>query len=460
MTIPKTESDKVEFKQGFSDTVIETIVAFSNNKGGKIYLGVNDNGEISGIAVGKDSITKYINTIKQKTNPSVIPDIYPINENGKEIICIDVMESNVKPVCYQGIYFKRINASNHQLSVDEISNMHLRTINSSWDMCHDQIHNFDDVSFEKIKSIMVTLKNKGFTINDDPFEFLMKYNLTRDEKLTNAAFLLFKKDQPCFTTIELSRCQDRVTVKDSARTKSDILTQVEEVFNFVKKHLNMAIISSGEPYNKQVWQYPLDAIREIILNMVVHRNYHSSSDSDIKIYDDKIEFYNPGRLSDSISIDDLFNNSYRSNPRNKLIAELFKDLGLIEKYGSGISKIIKSFKEAELPMPHFQNITDGFMVTVFSKPFENVGVTENILESNPEKYPEKYPENSVIKLTEVQYQILNLIRLNQNITINNLSSQTKITVWGIKKNLTKLKKLGFIERIGPDKGGYWRVKKI
>jgi ATP-dependent DNA helicase RecG len=74
--------------------------------------------------------------------------------------------------------------------------------------------------------------------------------------------------------------------------------------------------------------------------MVVHRDYRLSSDSIVKIFDNKIEFYNPGRLPASISIEDLISNNYRSTPRNKLLADFFKDLGLIEKYGSGIQRII------------------------------------------------------------------------------------------------------------------------
>jgi predicted HTH transcriptional regulator len=108
-----------------------------------------------------------------------------------------------------------------------------------------------------------------------------------------------------------------------------------------------------------------EAIREIVLNMIIHRDYRSASDSIVKIFNDKIEFYNPGRLPDNISIEDLLSNNYKSTPRNKKIAEFFKDLGLIEKYGSGIGRIIKYFKEDNLPLPTFENISDGFQVTVF-----------------------------------------------------------------------------------------------
>ncbi|HRJ16048.1 MAG TPA: ATP-binding protein, partial [Saprospiraceae bacterium] len=110
---------------------------------------------------------------------------------------------------------------------------------------------------------------------------------------------------------------------------------------------------------------PPEALREIILNMIIHRDYRSSADSVVKIYDHKIEFYNPGKLPESISIQDLLSNHYTSSPRNKLIADFCKSIGIIEKYGSGIRRILHATQTHGLPQPLFQQITDGFMVTIF-----------------------------------------------------------------------------------------------
>ena len=94
----------------------------------------------------------------------------------------------------------------------------------------------------------------------------------------------------------------------------------------------------------------MEAIREIITNMIVHRDYRSASDSIVKIFDNYIEFYNPGKLPDSISVEDLLSNNYKSTPRNKLIADFCKSIGLIEKYGSGIRRIVEYFAEAQIPL--------------------------------------------------------------------------------------------------------------
>lgn len=127
--------------------------------------------------------------------------------------------------------------------------------------------------------------------------------------------------------------------------------------------INKEIIITRNPQNIEQWQYPLEAIREIVLNMIIHRNYQSSADSIVKVYPNKIEFFNPGLLPEEITIDDLLNNNYRSTPRNKVIADFCKDLGLIEKYGSGIRRVIDICQKGGIEIPKISQISNGVNVT-------------------------------------------------------------------------------------------------
>jgi len=344
-TLPQTENLTVEFKSSFDNDVIESLVAFSNVEGGSVYVGVTDDGKVKGISISKESIATWINEIRNKTAPAIIPNVETIEIDDKT-----------------------------------------------------------------------------------------------EDKPTNAAYLMFKNNHSTITTVELGRFQDHITIKDTARTQSDIITQVNEVMEFVKKHINLEVIITGQVQNIQKWQYPLEAIREIVLNMIIHRDYMSSSDSIVKIFNDKIEFYNPGRLPDNITVADLLSNNYKSTPRNKSVADFFKNIGWVEKYGSGISRIRNYFKEAGLPEPKFGNISSGFQVTVFSQ--ENVTETENNTEN----------------LSKNQKIIINEIKKNPNITSEELSNIIGITADNVRVNLSKLKSKGLIERVGADKGGYWRVK--
>ena len=434
------ETQHIEFKPNFNEDVIETLVAFANAKGGKILVGIDDKGKpIKNFTIAKESIQNWINEVKTKTQPQIIPDCEIINYNGSKIVEFSVPEYPIKPVSTRGKCFKRVANSNHLLSVGEIANEHLKTINSSWDMYPDPIHSLDDISLDKVHKTMEMLKNHGVTINESTLSFLSKYDLLRDGRPTNAAYLMFKIADFGSTTIELGRFQDFITIKDTARTKSDILSQVNEVLDYVKKHINLEVIITGNAQNTQKWQYPMEAIREIVLNMIIHRDYRSSSDSIVKIFNDKIEFYNPGRLPDTISIEDLLSNNYKSTPRNKKIAEFFKDLGLIEKYGSGIGRIVDYFKSEGLPVPEFKNISDGFQVTVYAQ--------------NQLKSTEKLGE----KLGEKQVKIIEMIAVNPHLTISELSKLLAVSETATENNIKKLKEKGFIERIGSDRGGCWKV---
>jgi ATP-dependent DNA helicase RecG len=319
--IEQGESENIEFKSSFNNELIETLVAFANTCGGKVVAGINQKHEISGVTISSESVQNWINEIKNKTAPALIPDIIVVVSNNKKLAIFSIQEYPIKPVATRGKYFKRIANSNHLLSINEVVNLHLQSFNTSWDFHINNQFRINDISLYKVQSAIDIINQSGSRINDDPLTFLLKNDLLRDGHLTNAVYLLFTERDTVLTTIELGRFQTNIIIKDSARTKSDILSQIDQVMDFVKKHINKEIIITGQPHNEQKWQYPLEAIREIITNMVIHRDYRASSDSIVKIFDNKIEFYNPGRLPDSITVEDLISNNYKSTPRNKLIAD-------------------------------------------------------------------------------------------------------------------------------------------
>lgn len=149
-------------------------------------------------------------------------------------------------------------------------------------------------------------------------------------------------------------------------------------------------------------------------------------------------------MPSDIVLEQLLNNDYVSQPRNKLIAEIFKASGLIEKYGSGIKRVLKDFKDYGLPQPEFQLMISGFRVKVFSTSFR--GYSENV----PDNVPDNVPENRLLI-------IIKKIKTNKSVTIEELAGVVNVDSKTIKRDLEKLKKQGILKRIGPDKGGYWEV---
>ena len=258
----------LEFKSSFNNEAIETMVAFANTIGGRVLVGVNHKSEIIGVKVNEESAQNWVNEIKGKTAPAIIPNVNIVQHNDKTIVIFTIEEYPIKPIAIRGKYFKRVVNSNHLMSITEVVNLHLQSFNTSWDFHVNDQFKITEISLDKVQTAIDIIKQTGSGINDDPLTFLLKYDLIRADKLTNAAYLLFTARDTVLTTIELGRFQTDTIIKDSSRTKSDITSQIDQVMEFVKKHINKEVIITGQPRNNQKWQYPLEAIREIVINMI------------------------------------------------------------------------------------------------------------------------------------------------------------------------------------------------
>lgn len=426
------EGQKVEFKTSFQKEVIETIVAFANAKGGKVFVGISDKTEIIGISLNKETLQSWINQIKQNTSPSIIPDINVETIDSKKIVIIDVKEYPIKPISYKHRYLIRRANSNHMMSMEEIANEYLKTKNSSWDYYADNQHDFNHISLEKIKRFIHRIEmNFGKNFDESPIQILQKYGLSLDDKVTQGAYLLFAKDFCVLSGIQVGRFKTSTDIIDSLSLNSDLLNEIDELMIFIRKHLMVEFIITGNPQREERYDYPIDAIREIVLNMVVHRDYRDSSDSVIKIFDDRIEFFNPGDLYDNQTIEQLNTNQYQSKTRNKLIALMFKEAGLIEKYESGISRIKKLCIVHGINTPKFEELQKGFKVTLYKEATQANGGANSVYD---------------------------LIKKTPNLKANQIAEHLKIPLRTIERELKSLKQQDKIIFKGATKTGGYYVK--
>jgi ATP-dependent DNA helicase RecG len=255
------ESETVEFKTSFGQDTIETLAAFANTRGGVVILGISDTAKITGVTLSKESINQWINEIKSKTSPQLVPDITDFEVDHKTVVCIAISEYPIKPVACKGRYFKRKANTNHQLSSGEVADLHLKTVNSSWDCYVRENVSMDDISFEKVRVFIKKIQKRNIAIEDDPLSFLFKYRLIKDTQVTNACYLLFAKENNLYATIELGFFADETLIKDSVRVKSDLFAEMEDVMTFIRKNIRKEIIITGETQNTERWEYPLDAMR-------------------------------------------------------------------------------------------------------------------------------------------------------------------------------------------------------
>ena len=179
-------------------------------------------------------------------------------------------------------------------------------------------------------------------------------------------------------------------------------------------------------------------------NAIVHRDYREGVHSQFRVYYDKLVFWNVGKLPYDLSIEDIKKGTKKSYPRNKLIAEIFRDCGLIERYGSGVKKVIEQFREYGLKEPSFKEVAGGFDAIAYSKEFKQKKVGEKGVEKG-------------VEISEKQRIILNLVKEIPNISKEKLKIRGGLTKKSVEYNIEKLKQKGLLKRIGPAKGGYWEV---
>jgi ATP-dependent DNA helicase RecG len=220
-----------------------------------------------------------------------------------------------------------------------------------------------------------------------------------------------------------------------------LITEVEEAITFIRKNLMVEYIITGEPRRTERYNYPLEAIREVVINMIVHRDYRDSGNSIIKIFDDRIEFFNPGKLYDDLTIEKLQSGNYSSRSRNSAIAKIFKETGMIERYGSGIKRIKNACRAHNIKEPVFEEFQHGFRVIMFNERVSE-GVSEGVNEG----------------VNGGAGGLYALILQYPNHRAPFFAETINTSIKNIERWLTQLKKEKKVEFRGPSKtGGYFAI---
>ncbi len=262
---------------------------------------------------------------------------------------------------------------------------------------------------------------------------------------TNAAMILFSKEN-LFYNVHIGRFKTASTIIADKMISGNLYDVLEESMQTIIGHLKFAFEITGKTtQHTEIPEYPLDAIREALINTLIHRNYQSPTDIQIKIFDQSVNFFNPSGLYGDITEEELKTDSYSASTRNKQIAEAFYLTNDIEKYGSGFIRIRKAISDYPTMKFEFRNTGYGF--------FSEFSYTKQRINSQPATVEETV-EETVEKTVE---KIKELIQFNSKITQKEIATKTGLTTRGIEWNLKLMKQKGIIRRIGPTKGGYWEI---
>jgi len=439
--INKGECETLDFKESFCKEAIETAGAFSNSKGGTILVGVTDKGVAKGVQVGKETTNDWVNQIQQASNPRIIPDIDEINIDGKIIIAIAIKECPIKPVAVKGKCFRRVNNSNRLMTPQEIAHMHYNSLEVSWDLTPAKGYSLKDIDEKQVRVYRNTANATGrrkITKTETVRQILSKLELINDDTPTWAALLLFGKRPMRYiqqAVIHCGRFKNETLVIDDNMIEGFLTDQIEQAMDFIKKNIRVKFVMTGEPARKNVWDYPLDAIREALINAVCHRDYLVGSNTDIKIFDDRLEIWNPGILPSGVSVQDLYK-PHGSDTRNKGIAKVFFDIEFIEQWGSGIGKMIHLCEEAGVPAPVIKERQKGFQITFLQ-----------------DIYTEEYLQK--ISLNDRQIKAVMYVKGKGKITNKEYQAYSTVSKATATRDLTQLVEKNIFNKIGKGKRGIY-----
>jgi len=444
--LKKGESETVEFKTRFNKETIVSLAAFANTKGGKVVVGVDNKGRVIGIDVGPETVQRYLNEIKVATYPQIIPNVDKHQIDGKTVLVFEISEYPVKPISFKNRYYKRVRNSNHMLTLDEIVDLQQQSLNISYD-AYPLKENLSSLDTALLEKFVETINSRGrITLQDDLLTNLTKLKLVQAGKPTLAAMLLFGNHG---YSIHIGRFKSEDTIIDDLLMKDPLLVALDEAMIFIKKHISLSYRFDGSLKRKERWQYPLAAIRELLLNSVVHRDYKHTSDIVIKIFDDRIDFTNPGRIYGNLTIDDLERDDYVSSIRNKLLAESFYLMGDIEKYGTGFIRIRKLIEDYPGVSYSISETGDFFKVEMRHTP------TKTTIKP-PLETPLK-TEIQDVYLTELEDKIFKQIQIDNHITFENIATNLSISRNTVKEYVDKLKNKRVLRRVGGRRGGHWEI---
>jgi ATP-dependent DNA helicase RecG len=318
---------------------------------------------VRGTTIGKETLNDWLGQIKSATSPSIIPDIDAVQIDGKWVVIIHINEYPVKPVHTKGRYYKRLASSNHQLGLSEITDLYLQSLQMSWDAHEAHGESLDTLCVDKIEKFIAQVNESGrFTLDPSPLLALQKLKYVTAGQPTLAAVLLFATEPPRHH-IHIGRFKTPSMIIDDRQITDTLFEAVEQAMKFIISHVSVAFSFDGSLQRKERFAYPLPALREILLNAVVHRDYSNTSDIQIKIFDDYLTIYSPGSLYGGLKIEDLSSDTYQSHARNKLIAEAFYLTNNIEKYGSGFIRIRQELKEYPELAFSIEEVSGGILVT-------------------------------------------------------------------------------------------------
>ena len=459
------ESKTLEFKETLpkGNQIAKTAVAFSNYAGGKIVIGITDKREIIGIDSNCD-IFKIKESLESQLIDSCSPlinfDIYTENINDKLLIVIEIFPGKMKPYYLKkygrenGV-FLRIGSSNRKANNDNILELERQRANISYDEEIDYNLDFKNLNLDPLK---LKFSEVGKELS---FEKMINLGLIIQDgtqiRCTKGLGIILGKYENCEIKCARFKGIDMTYFIDKKEFNSDIFNNIKDIESFLKNHLNLR--SEFEGFQRRdILEIPPLALREAIVNAVVHRDYSNlGRDIKIAIYDHVVEIVSPGCLPNTLTIEEIYFG--RSEIRNKVLARIFKELDYIEKWGSGLKRINTLCTESGIEAPTVKETGDSVSIIFKRTDKKTTGKAPDNHRITTGKVPDNHRiTTGKVSLSEIEKSVFDLI--HDKITRKEIQNSLNISEGRVREILRTLQEKNFIEKLGSGRNTYYLNKNM
>lgn len=436
------ESQTLEFKRLWKDDYLKTICAFANGEGGCLLVGVGHDGQVVGLENGRELLETLPNKIHN--NLALLVDVTLHQQAGREYLEV-VVQGTYAPVSYAGKFYKRSGSNTVELTGSNLTHFLLKKYGKTWDDIAEErfsLADIDPLTVEKFKRLAQD-RIPGIQDEQDTQALLRKLNLYDGEHLKRAAILLFGRNPQQYyiqSHSKIGRFLSETDIQSSDIIEGNLIDQVDKLMDVLRLKYLKAYISYEGMHRRETLEYPYDALREAIINALIHRDYTDTSNLQIRVYDDKLVMYNGATLSREVPIE-LFDQPHQSKPFNPTMAAVFYKCGFIENWGRGTLNIIDYCLQAGLPRPEFAYQWGAVRTTFYRKQEQGGQASVGV--------------NVGVNVGEAD--VLDFIRANQPVNASAISAHyPHVTQRTIERWLKTLREQGKVEFQGaPRTGGYF-----
>lgn len=448
------ENQAVEFKESWRDDYLRWVCGFANAHGGALIIGKNDRGEAVGVAESAKLLEELPNKIRDLLG--IIVEVNLIAEEGAELLEVNV-PAYTNPISYRGHYYIRSGSTLQEIKGAALDRFLLQKQGRTWDsvpLPGVAINDLSLVSLKKFRELATVsgrLSDTDLSAADP--ELLEKLKLTEGSYLKRSAVLLFHEDPNRFITGAFVKIGFFVSESELAyhdEIHGSLFSQAHTVIDLLRtKYMKAAIIYEGLQRIER-FPVPYEALREAVLNALVHRDYSVPAPIQIRVYENKLKIWNPAVLPEEWSLKTLLG-AHASHPYNPDVANAFFRSGEIESWGRGIERIFSACRSSDSPPPSIQ--LEGHDLWV-EFPF-----SDNYLDTMRGKVSSKGSATQETTQETTQEKIVLLLKKKPSITRRELAQELALSEDGIKYHLRKLKEQNRIRHVGATKKGYWEVLK-